>query len=78
MINPIRHFKNFIFVLQYIFDISFYKIRIAINVFIFLFHCYFSKKGFKKKLKQTVDKKLIYRYVRKKIKYQKIIKLFKK
>ncbi len=79
MINPIknyknliRNFKNLIFILQYIFDISFFGIGIVINIIIFLFHCYHSNKGFKLKLKQIVKGKVMKRYIRKKTKYQKI------
>lgn len=75
--NLIRNFKSLIFILQYIFDISFFGIGMLLNIIIFLFHCYHSNKGFKIKIKQIVNRKILKRHVRKKIKYQNIRKFIK-
>lgn len=77
MMNPIRNFKSMIFILQYIFDISLFGVGIVMNITIFFFHCYSSKKGLKKKLKQLINKKLIIKYVKYKISKNMIIKFFR-
>lgn len=62
--NLIRHFKSLIFILQYIFDISFFGLGILINIIILLFDCYHSKKGFNRKLKQVTNIRLRYKAMR--------------
>ncbi|HBO23745.1 MAG TPA: hypothetical protein DD649_12785 [Providencia sp.] len=65
--NLIRNFKSLIFILQYIFDISFFGVGILLNVIIFLFDCYHSNKGFIQKLKQVINLRLRYRNFRLKV-----------
>lgn len=65
--NPIKNFKNLIFILQYIFDVSFFGISTLINIMQFLYHCYSSRRGFKIKLKQSVKIKIIIRYIKYKL-----------